>query len=77
VLLLLGERLTNAEIAARLFISVRTIGSHVSSLLARLGAADRRTLATSDSPPPATKRSMIDLHNLRRAILTMPGCSSA
>ncbi|MGI5130150.1 ATP-binding protein [Pseudonocardia sp. CA-107938] len=45
VLTALGEHLTNAEIAARLFISVRTVESHVSSLLRKLGAADRRALA--------------------------------
>jgi predicted ATPase/DNA-binding CsgD family transcriptional regulator len=45
VLAALGEHLTNAEIASRLFISVRTVESHVSSLLRKLGAADRRALA--------------------------------
>jgi predicted ATPase/DNA-binding CsgD family transcriptional regulator len=45
VLELLGEHLTNAEISGRLFISVRTVESHVSSLLRKLGVADRRALA--------------------------------
>lgn len=45
VLRLLGDRLTNAEIADRLFISVRTVESHVSSLLTKLGAANRRDLS--------------------------------
>src|SRR5437879_10678262 len=40
-----GERLTNAQIAQRLHISVRTVESHVSSLLRKLGASDRRALA--------------------------------
>lgn len=45
VLRLLGERLTNSEIADRLFISIRTVESHVSSLLTKLGAGNRRDLA--------------------------------
>ncbi|MGW1274526.1 response regulator transcription factor, partial [Streptomyces sp. NPDC002491] len=45
VLALLGEHLSNAEISAQLFISVRTVESHVSALLRKLGAPDRRTLA--------------------------------
>ncbi len=36
---------TNAEIAKRLHISVRTVESHVSSLLRKLGVGDRRSLA--------------------------------
>ncbi|WP_343240743.1 MULTISPECIES: LuxR C-terminal-related transcriptional regulator [unclassified Streptomyces] len=45
VLAALGEHLTNAEIAARLFISVRTVESHVSSLLRKFQVDDRRALA--------------------------------
>ena len=37
-------------ISARLYISVRTVESHVSSLLRKLGAADRRELAAMAEP---------------------------
>ncbi len=45
VLEALGSRLTNAEIADRFVISVRTVESHVSALLGKLDATDRRALA--------------------------------
>jgi predicted ATPase/DNA-binding CsgD family transcriptional regulator len=45
ILVHLGDHLTNAEIGQLLHISVRTVESHVSSLLRKLGAADRRDLA--------------------------------
>ncbi len=45
VLTLLGEHRSNAEIGAQLFISVRTVETHVSSLLRKLGVRDRRALA--------------------------------
>ena len=50
VLAAVAERLTNAEIGARLFISVRTVESHVSSLLRKLGVGDRRALAAVAVP---------------------------
>ncbi len=47
----LGEHLSNAEIAHRLFISVRTVESHVSSLLRKYGVSDRRALAALAPQP--------------------------
>ena len=45
VLDLLAERLSNREIAERLFLSPRTVEKHVAALLAKLGAEDRGNLA--------------------------------
>jgi predicted ATPase/DNA-binding CsgD family transcriptional regulator len=53
VLALLADQLSNAQIARRLHISVRTVEHHVSALLRKYGAADRRELvglAGSGSP---------------------------
>jgi predicted ATPase/DNA-binding CsgD family transcriptional regulator len=44
VLALLGEHLSHAQIAARLFISVRTVESHVASLRRKLGVPGHREL---------------------------------
>jgi DNA-binding CsgD family transcriptional regulator/tetratricopeptide (TPR) repeat protein len=45
VLALLCQRLTDPEIAARLFISPRTASSHVANVLGKLGAGNRREAA--------------------------------
>ncbi len=44
VLGLLGEGLTNRQIAERLFLSPRTVDTHVASLLAKTGTASRGEL---------------------------------
>ncbi len=41
VLNLLGEGMTNAEIATRFVISEKTVGHHVSSILGKLGVRSR------------------------------------
>ncbi len=41
VLTLLDEGLRNSEIAERLYLSEKTVGHHVSSILSKLGASSR------------------------------------
>ncbi|MBO0870848.1 MAG: hypothetical protein J2P15_20020, partial [Micromonosporaceae bacterium] len=56
ILQALRDRLTNAEIAKKYFISVRTVETHVSNLLRKYGVADRRALAAvalAGTPAPA------------------------
>jgi DNA-binding CsgD family transcriptional regulator len=45
VLRLLGQGLTNAEIAARLYISTKTAGNHVSNILSKLSLRNRSEAA--------------------------------
>jgi DNA-binding NarL/FixJ family response regulator len=45
ILVLLTQRLTDPEIAERLFISRKTAGKHVSNILGKLGASTRREAA--------------------------------
>ena len=62
VLALLGEHLSHAEIAARLFISVRTVESHVAALRRKLNVGTHRELvrlaagylAAGTGPGPGT-----------------------
>jgi predicted ATPase/DNA-binding CsgD family transcriptional regulator len=61
VLNALGEHLTNAQIARTLYISVRTVESHVSSLLRKLGAADRRELASLSAMASVPSAAVLEL----------------
>ncbi|HTX32838.1 MAG TPA: AAA family ATPase [Solirubrobacteraceae bacterium] len=45
ILALLADGMTNAEIAARLFITPKTVEHHVSAILAKLGVASRKQAA--------------------------------
>jgi DNA-binding CsgD family transcriptional regulator len=63
VLALLAERLTSPEIAERLYVSPRTVETHVASLLRKFAVANRRELAQraaefliADETPYASSR---------------------
>jgi DNA-binding CsgD family transcriptional regulator len=64
VLAALGARLTNAQIAERLHISVRTVESHVSSLLREYGVVDRRALSDIAAQSLAREAAPIPLAGL-------------
>ncbi|MCA2225684.1 ATP-binding protein [Nonomuraea aurantiaca] len=57
-----AEHLTNAQIAHRLRVSVRTVESHVSSLLRKYGLSSRTALAamTRHQPSPSAKPGRIE-----------------
>ncbi len=72
VLLALAEHLTNTEIAARLFISVRTVESHVSSMLRKLQVDDRRALAAIAATLPAVRAGAPGQGGLTAIALPLP-----
>ena len=53
---LVAAHLTNQEIADRLYVSVRTVESHVSALMQKLQVADRRALARRGTSADAVPR---------------------
>ncbi|MEJ3744895.1 LuxR C-terminal-related transcriptional regulator [Actinomycetes bacterium KLBMP 9797] len=73
VLSLLGEHLSNAEIGARLYISVRTVETHVSSLLRKLGAPDRRALAQLATEWSRTARGGVAASGLPAPVTSFVG----
>ena len=71
VLALLVVRLTNREIAERLGCSVRTVESHVSALLGKLGVHDRVTLAQIG--PSLLRASSPAAHRLPKPMTSFVG----
>jgi DNA-binding CsgD family transcriptional regulator len=81
VLDLVGRHLSNPQIADRLYISVRTVESHVASLIRKRGVADRRALvayAAQDHFPrfAASDRAPTFPCRARRSSAAGPSASS-
>ena len=74
VLRLVAAHLSNAQIANRLVISVRTVESHVSSLLRKLDVASRHELAqlVVPSTDPTAVASTRSLHATGRSEHRLP-----
>ena len=72
---LIGQGLTNKEIATRLHISSRTVGAHVQNILNKLGASNRAQIASwsaTTAPAQATVIPVvaIPLPKTRKALQT-------
>jgi predicted ATPase/DNA-binding CsgD family transcriptional regulator len=62
VLRLVAQGLGNREIAARLFLSHRTIETHVASLMRKLQVATRNQLAAADASPEGGRNGALHGH---------------
>ena len=65
VLRLIGQGLPNAEIARQLYVSIRTVEAHASSLLSKLNARSRaelilRTRDSTDVPIRPGEEDVVD-----------------
>ncbi|WP_052305027.1 ATP-binding protein [Stackebrandtia nassauensis] len=69
VLAALGAKLSNAQIAHRLRISVRTVESHVSSLLRKFGVTDRWALTELSQPGSPTPALLAGLPTARTSFV--------
>ena len=77
VMALIGAGLNNTEIAARLYLSMSTVKTHVTNVLAETGSRDRVRAALlairaglTSRPPPAWRRRV---ENSWSKILGQPG----